>query len=65
MTAPEVLVVLPTLGDRLDTLRLSIESVNEQRADLELTLVVVAPPGATEARMLATSLGAVVVDDPK
>ena len=43
MSAPEVLVVLPTLGDRLDTLRLSIESVNEQRADLEVTLIVVAP----------------------
>ena len=65
MSAPEVLVVLPTLGDRLDTLRLSIESVNEQRADLEVTLIVVAPRQAAEARALATSLGAVVVDDPK
>lgn len=65
MTAAEVLVVLPTLGDRLDTLRLSIESVNQQRAHLELTLVVVAPPRALEARVMAESMGAVIVDDPK
>lgn len=65
MSDPEVLVVLPTLGDRLDSLLLSIDSVNQQRRDLELTLAVVAPQRATEARALATSLGAVVVDDPK
>lgn len=65
MSAREVLVVLPTLGDRLDTLRLSIESVNAQRADLGVTLVVVAPPYAVEARELAKSMGAVIVDDPK
>lgn len=65
MTAPEILVVLPTLGDRIDMLRLSLESVNQQRADLALTLVVVAPPNAVEARELAVSMGAIVVDDPK
>jgi glycosyltransferase involved in cell wall biosynthesis len=65
MSAPEVLVVLPTLGDRLDTLRLSIESVNAQRTELGVTLVVVAPPHALKARALATSMGAVIVDDPK
>jgi len=65
MFTPEVLVVLPTLGDRLDTLRLTLDSVNEQRADLGVTLVVVAPPWATEARALAASMGAIVVDDPK
>jgi len=65
MSGPEVLVVLPTLGDRIDTLRITLDSVNEQRRDLDLTLVVVAPPSATQARELATSMGAVVVDDPK
>ncbi|MBC7591552.1 MAG: glycosyltransferase [Salinibacterium sp.] len=65
MSDPEVLVVLPTLGDRLDTLRITLHSVNEQRIDLNLTLVVVAPPSATAARELAASMGAVVVDDPK
>lgn len=65
MFEPEVLVVLPTLGDRLDTLRLTLDSVNQQRADLGLTLVVVAPPTAIAARELAASMGALIVDDPK
>jgi len=58
-------VVLPTLGDRLETLRETLESVQAQREDVALTLVVVAPPGATEARALSAEFGAVVVDDPK
>lgn len=65
MTDPEVLVVLPTLGDRIDTLRETLASVAAQRADVALTLVVVAPEGAEAARELAASMGAVVVDDPK
>lgn len=65
MAHPDVLVVLPTLGDRLDTLRETLESVQAQRADVDLTLVVVAPPSATAAREMAAEFGAVVVDDPK
>ncbi|MES2092848.1 MAG: glycosyltransferase [Actinomycetota bacterium] len=65
MSGPEVLVVLPTLGDRLDTLRLTLDSVNDQRTEVEVTLVVVAPPAAEEARTLALANGAIVVDDPK
>ncbi|TXN28235.1 glycosyltransferase [Lacisediminihabitans profunda] len=65
MSHPEILVVLPTLGDRLETLRQALDSVNEQRAEVSVTLVVVAPPSAVAARELAASLGAVVVDDPK
>lgn len=65
MAPPEVLVVLPTLGDRLDTLRETLDSVEAQRGDVPLTLVVVAPPAATAARALAASKGAVVVDDPR
>lgn len=60
-----VLVVLPTLGDRLETLRETLASVELQRADLPLTLAVVAPPTATAARALAAEFGAVVVDDPR
>lgn len=63
--AGRVLVVVPTLGDRLSFLRETLESVDEQRRDVELTLVVVSPPNATEARELATSFGAVLVDDPR
>jgi GT2 family glycosyltransferase len=65
MPDAEVLVVLPTLGDRLDTLRLTLESVNEQRKDLAITLALVAPTGATAARDLGASMGAIIVDDPK
>lgn len=65
MTEPQVLVVLPTLGDRIESLRETLGTVDAQRADVGLTLVVVAPPGATEARLLAAEFGAVVVDDPK
>jgi glycosyltransferase involved in cell wall biosynthesis len=59
-----VLVILPTLGDRLDTLRESLDSVIRQRDDVTLTLVVVAPTSALQAREMAKAMGAVVVDDP-
>jgi hypothetical protein len=59
-----VLVVLPTLGDRLDYLRETLRTVEEQRRDVDLTLVVVMPAKAVEARALAQSAGAVLVDDP-
>lgn len=65
MARPKILVILPTLGDRLGSLAETLESVTAQRADVELTLVVIAPAAATEARELAARCGAVVVDDPK
>jgi GT2 family glycosyltransferase len=60
-----ILVVLPTLGDRLDFLRETLDSVARQRELVDLTLVVVSPPGAGEARALAQTYGAVLIDDPK
>lgn len=65
MTQPEVLVVLPTLGDRLETLKETLESIDVQRSDLDLTIALVTPPSALEARELGKSFGAVIVDDPK
>ncbi|MEP6480437.1 MAG: glycosyltransferase [Rhodoglobus sp.] len=65
MPDPKVLVVLPTLGDRTDTLRETLVSVDAQRADVALTLVVVAPQTATAARALCKEFGAVIVDDPR
>jgi glycosyltransferase involved in cell wall biosynthesis len=65
MSDSEILVVLPTLGDRIDSLRETIETVNQQRDDVTLRLVVIAPPSAVEARELARAAGATVVDDPK
>lgn len=60
----DILVVLPTLGDRLDTLAETLLAVDAQRNDVDLTLVVVAPEKATAARTLAKKHGAVIVDDP-
>ena len=59
------LVVLPTLGDRLETLELALASVTEQVVDAPVRLVVVVPSSAAEARALADKHGAVIVDDPR
>ena len=64
-SAASVLVVLPTLGDRLEFLKETLESVERQRADLDLTLVVVTPLAAESARALALTYGAILVEDPK
>lgn len=61
----ELLVVLPTLGDRLEFLRQTLDSVVAHRETIPLTLAVVSPPSAVEARALAASYGATLVDDPK
>jgi GT2 family glycosyltransferase len=60
--AAEVLVVVPTLGQRLDFLALTLRSIREQ--DVAADIVVVVPTGRAEARALAREHGAVVVDDP-
>lgn len=60
-----ILVVLPTLGDRLETLEETLRAIEQQRQKVSLRLVVVAPAGATAARELARNFGADVVDDPK
>jgi hypothetical protein len=65
MNSADVLVVLPTLGDRIGTLVETLESVEAQRGSVSLTLAVVLPASAIEARALAESYGAVIVDDPK
>ena len=60
----EVLVVLPTLGARLDTLTETLKSIEAQRENVSLHLVVVCPKNATEARTLAQEFNATIVDDP-
>ena len=60
----EILVVLPTLGDRIETLTETLKAIEAQRQDVHLTLVVVAPVRATLARTLAREYGAKIVDDP-
>jgi glycosyltransferase involved in cell wall biosynthesis len=65
MQQPDVLVILPTLGDRLGMLKQTLETVVEQRETVGLTLVCVMPEGAHGARAIALEYGAIVVDDPK
>lgn len=65
MTGSDILVILPTLGDRIDLLGDTLRTIDAQRAEVGLTLVVIAPPDATQARALSERHGAIVVDDPK
>jgi GT2 family glycosyltransferase len=64
VSTADILVVLPTLGDRLDTLSETLRAIDVQRTDVDLTLVVVAPTTAKAARALAKKHGAKLVDDP-
>ena len=64
MTRGKILVVLPTLGDRIDFLEETLATVAQQRTQVDLTLVVILPERAEEARALAARFGAVVLDDP-
>ena len=57
-----VLIVVPTLGRRLDYLGQTLESIARQ--DLPADVVVVTPDGALDARKLAAAAGAAVVGDP-
>ncbi len=65
MSAGKILVVLPTLGDRLETLQETLLTIDEQRADVDLTLALVLPATATAAAALGRAHGAVVVEDPR
>ena len=58
-------MVLPTLGDRLDTLAETLRSIDDQRADVALTLALVSPQSAEGARELGRKHGALIIDDPK
>ena len=61
---PTVLVVVPTLGERPDTLAESLASVRAQEG-VDARLVVVVPADAAESRAIANEHGATLVDDPK
>lgn len=62
--AARILVVLPTLGQRLDTLEQTLSSIQAQSKTVNLRLAVVIPSNAIEARSLASSYGAILIDDP-
>jgi GT2 family glycosyltransferase len=59
----KALIVIPTLGDRLDLLRQSLESINSQEPNL-FDIVVVCPK-VSGARKLAKEFGAMIADDPR
>ncbi len=60
--ATEVLIVIPTLGQRVDYLRQTLESIRNQQVEVDIT--VVTPVSATAARALAHEFNARVMDDP-
>lgn len=60
----DVMVVLPTLGKRLLHLGLALESCSTLGKSISLTLCVVAPAEATEARKMSVAHGAQIVEDP-
>lgn len=60
----DVLVVLPTLGDRLDTLERALASAQSPVQDVTTRILVVVPKTKRKARALAKRYGAEIVDDP-
>lgn len=60
---PAIIAVVPTLGERCQTLKAALESVRAQR-DVVVHLVVVVPSDAADARAVANDYGATIVDDP-
>lgn len=65
VSAGKVLVVLPTLGDRLMYLEETLRTIDAERARVDLTVVVVLPAGAVHARSIAEAHQAVIVQDPR
>ena len=60
---PKVLIVLPTLGQRIDYLRKTLESIAQQPSDL-YDLVLIYPLKNNEVSDLAKQYSAVSVEDP-
>ncbi len=59
---PRVLVVVPTLGQRLDYLRQTLQSIQGQSELAQI--VVVLPDSAAKARALAAEMSVATADDP-
>jgi hypothetical protein len=63
MAEPTLLVVLPTLGTRLDLLAEALDSCVDVAQTVPLTVAVIVPKDASKARQLAKNAGARIVDD--
>ena len=59
---PEVLIVIPTLGQRLGYLREALASIRDQ--DVPTDIVIITPTEAIEVRTLAADFNADLLDDP-
>ena len=59
---PRILVVVPTLGRRLEFLDQTLRSIAAQSAPADIVLVV--PNKSPQAVALGTTYGAFIVDDP-
>ncbi|MCF8549633.1 MAG: glycosyltransferase [Pontimonas sp.] len=64
MAEPKLLVVLPTLGTRLDLLAAASTHESRASARVPVTIAVIVPRGASKARQLAKKAGARIIDDP-
>jgi hypothetical protein len=60
---PRVLVILATLGERSDLLRLTLKSLKEQPDDL-YDLYMIFPSKSKETTKIAKDLGATILEDP-
>ena len=59
---PRVLIVIPTLGNRIEFLRAAFDSIRAQGPGIDITLVT--PAERIGARAVAAEYGARVLDDP-
>jgi hypothetical protein len=59
-----VMIVLPTLGKRLAHLETALLSCDELAKKISVTICVVVPEAAVEARKIAAKYGATLVEDP-
>ena len=64
MAPASVLVVLPTLGDRLEFLETTLRSCRDLAGLVTTTVAMVVPTGAVQARALGSQCGVVLIDDP-
>lgn len=64
MAPSALLVVLPTLGDRLEFLEATLQSCKELAEHVPTTVAMVVPARAEPARALGRHYGAVLIDDP-
>ena len=64
MAPASVLVVLPTLGDRLEFLETTLRSCRDLAGLVTTTVAMVVPTGAVQARALGSQYGVVLIDDP-